>query len=418
MSTINEKIESMTLATDVQGLKRNIRIVYALAFFHTFMLIAPVLVPFFESKGLNLSEIFYLQAIFATIIVLLEAPSGYLADRMGRRAVLVIGSVAHGAGYLFLVFADGFMGLVVFEIILGIAMSMMSGADLALLYDTERAISAADEEHSHSIAKLSSTKAFANGAGALLGGAMALWSFDAIVFAQAAVSWVCLVLALGLIEPPIEQTPSATTTLGFRAIYDHLLKGDKVLRQVFFAIPLYNLCTFQVGWLVQPYWQEHGLSMLMFGVLWFAQSITVGIASYCGHAIEKHKGAIFALFVIGVLPIIGHFGMAWFNGWYGIGISFILFFCRGLYQVILVNALNRRVPGQVRATVNSLTSLTFRFGFIFTGPLVGHVAQTHGLTSALNMLGISSIFMFLLVMLPLIRTVQTMQRQSTALAPT
>lgn len=411
MSAINTKNNEITNALNLEGMKRNIRIVYALAFFHTFMLIAPVLVPFFESKGLSLSEIFYLQAIFAIVIVILEAPSGYLADKMGRRGVLVIGSVAHGAGYLFLVFADGFWQLAVFEIILGIAMSMMSGADLALLYDTKRAISNAEDEHSHSIAHLTSTKAFANGAGALLGGVMALWSFDAIVLAQAAVSWVCLVLAMLLIEPPIDQAADSATTLDLKAIYRHLIKGDKLLRQVFIAIPLYNLSTFQVGWLVQPYWQEHGLTMFMFGVLWCAQSVTVGIASHCGHAIEKYKGAVFALMVIGILPIIGHFGMAWFDGWYGIGICFILFFCRGLYQVVLVNALNRRVPGRVRATVNSLTSLTFRFGFIFSGPLVGHIAETRGLSTALNLLGVASIMMFLLIILPLIHSVQLMQQK-------
>lgn len=412
MSTINAINSDIIDTIDAQRMKRNIRIVYALAFFHTFMLIAPVLVPFFESKGLSLSEIFYLQAIFATIIVLLEAPSGYLADKMGRRAVLVIGSVAHGAGYLFLVFADGFWQLAVFEIILGVAMSMMSGADLALLYDTERAISKVEDEHSFSIANLASTKAYANGVGALLGGAMALWSFDAIVLAQAAVSWVCLVLAMMLVEPPIEKIENPVTTLNFKAIYRHLIKGDKVLRQIFIAIPLYNLSTFQVGWLVQPYWQEHGLTMLMFGILWCAQSVTVGIASHCGHAIEKRKGAVFALLVIGILPIIGHFGMAWFDGWYGIGICFILFFCRGLYQVVLVNALNKRVPSQVRATVNSLTSLTFRFGFIFSGPVVGHIAETQGLVTALNLLGLASIVMFWLIMLPLIRSVRLLQQQS------
>jgi len=173
MSIINANNSDIINNINVQGMKRKIRIVYALAFFHTFMLIAPVLIPFFESKGLSLSEIFYLQAIYATVIVLLEAPSGYLADKMGRRVVLVIGSVAHGAGYFFLTLAGGFCQLVIFEIILGIAMSMMSGADLAMLYDTEQAISQAEDEHRHSIAQLASTKAFANAAGALLGGAMA-----------------------------------------------------------------------------------------------------------------------------------------------------------------------------------------------------------------------------------------------------
>jgi MFS family permease len=170
------------------SLRRNVRIILALAFFHMFMLIVPVIVPFFESKGLSLSEIFYLQAVYAGIIVLLEAPSGWLADRFGRRTVLLIGSVAHGAGYLWLVFADSYMQLMIFEFLLGIAASMMSGADLAILYDTERALSDSEDSHTGSIAHLSSTKAFAEGAGALAGGALALGSFDLMVLAQAGVS--------------------------------------------------------------------------------------------------------------------------------------------------------------------------------------------------------------------------------------
>src|SRR5690606_4834855 len=116
-----------------------------------------------------------------------------------------------------------------------------------------------------------------------------------------------------------------------------------------------------------------------------------------------------ALTLIGLLPVAGHFGMAWLDGWYGIAVSFILYACRGLYQVILVNALNRRVPGRVRATVNSLTSLSFRFGFVLTGPLVGYIAQNHGLPTALNILGVFSAVMFAVIMLPLIRTVQSLQ---------
>lgn len=398
------------------SLRRNVRIIYALAFFHMFMLIVPVIVPFFESKGLSLSEIFYLQAVYAGIIVLLEAPSGWLADRFGRRTVLLIGSAAHGAGYLWLVFADSFVQLMVFEFLLGIAASMMSGADLAILYDTEKALSDSEDSHTGSIAHLSSTKAFAEGAGALAGGALALGSFDLMVLAQAGVSWVCLVLALLLVEPPCRETAGSKPLRGFKAIYIHLMKGDKVLRQTFLAIPLYNLCTFHVAWLVQPYWEEQGLSLLVFGALWFAQSLTVGVASQWGHYLEKTKGPVFALFLIGLLPIVGHFGMAWLQGWMGIAVCFILFFCRGLYQVIMVNALNRRVPGNVRATVNSLTSLTFRFGFILTGPLIGRVAETQGLHAALSVLGVASIVIFLLIMLPLIKTVKVLQQAKLAAA--
>src|SRR5690606_38711603 len=172
-------------------LKRNIRIIYGLAFVHAFMLIVPVLVPFFQSKGLTLAEVFYLQAVYAATIVLLEAPSGYFADVLGRRMALIVGAVAHGLGYRVLNFADDFFSLMVFEIILGVAMSLMSGADLALLYDSERALAREDMEYIPSVAYLGFFKSVAEGLGALFGGVLALWSFDLMVLMQSLTAWTC-----------------------------------------------------------------------------------------------------------------------------------------------------------------------------------------------------------------------------------
>lgn len=405
-------------AATIFELQRNKRVIYSLSFFRTFMLIVPVIVPFFESKGLSLAQVFYLQALYASAIVILEAPSGYFADRIGRRTVLLIGSIAHGIGYLWLNFSNSFTDLVVFELFLGFAVSLMSGADLALLYDTEKALAESEETHTASIAHLSFTKSVAEGSGALIGGALALWSFDAMVLAQSIVACVCFGLAILLFEPPNSSEEGEVTLLGFKAIYSHVMQGDALLRKVFIAMPIYNLSTFHVVWLVQSYWEEQGISLIIFGGLWFAQSLTVGIASKCGFAMEKYKGAAFSLAVLGLLPIAAHFGMAWVGGWAGIGICFVLFFCRGLHQVILTNALNRRIPGSVRATVNSLTSLTFRFGFILTGPLIGHLAESRGLSAALNILGLSSIAVFFLIMLPLIKAVRLLApANATNLAP-
>ncbi|MDO8908163.1 MAG: MFS transporter [Pseudohongiella sp.] len=398
-------------------LKRNIKVIYALAFFHMFMLIVPVLVPFFQSKGLSLAEVFYLQAVYAAAIVLLEAPSGYFADVMGRRLALIVGAAAHGLGYLWLNFADDFFGLIIFELILGFAMSMLSGADLALLYDSEKALAQEDQEHAPGVAHLGFTKSLAEGSGALLGGVLAMWSFDLMVLMQSVTAWICLALALLITEPPLDvesatdgvvdtSAPTKRNAVSFREIWQHVAKGDPILRLVFIALPMYNLVSINVTWLVQPYWDDMGLSLALFGVLWCAQSITVAIATQCGFALEKKKGAVFALVVIGILPMAGVFGMAWIGGWIGLAFGFVLFFCRGLYQVILVNALNRRIPGKFRATVNSLNSLVFRFGFIVTGPALGFVADHYGLGAALSLIGVGSALTFVLVMLPLIKAVK------------
>jgi len=396
-------------------LHRNIKIIYALAFFYCFMVIVPVIVPFFMAKGLSLAEIFYLQAIFATAIVVFEAPSGYFADVFGRRTALLIGSLLHGLAYLILNFADDLASLILFEILAGVAASLLSGADLALLYDTQKALhDGEDIAHSKTIAQLGFFRSSSEGLGALVGGALALWSFDIMVLVQSAAAWMCLILAFLIIEPPDKNRKKSSDRVQIASILRHLFMGDPVLRNVVIAIPLYNLATFHVAWLMQPYWAAQGISLSMFGLLWFSQSIVVAAAAKFGFVIERRYGAVFSLMLMGVLPIAGHFGMAWAQGWSGILIGLLLFVSRGLNQVILVNAMNRRIPSEFRATANSLTSFLFRLAFIATGPMIGYLTEVRSLELTLNLLGVSSILIFAFVMLPLIRSVQALPKQLAA----
>lgn len=396
-------------------LQRNITAIYALAFFQCFMVIVPVIVPFFVAKGLSLADIFYLQAVFATTIVLLEAPSGYFADLFGRKFALILGAILHAVGYLMLNFANDLSSLIVFEITLGIAMSLLSGADLAILYDTQKALEQDDSaEHSQVIANLGFFKSGAEALGALVGGALALVSFDLMVLVQSGTAWIVPALALLVVEPPYRESRNAKERIKLLDILRHLLVQDPVLRQIVIAIPLYSLASFLVAWLVQPYWEEQGLSLALFGLLWFAQSMSVAVANRFGYSIERRFGAPAALLVIGLLPIVGHLGLAWFSGWLGIAMGMLIFAGRGLTQVILVNALNRRVPGDFRATANSFTSFLFRLGFIISGPIVGYLAETQGLTVTLNVMAAGFAVVFITIMLPLIQLVRSIQQRAAA----
>lgn len=120
-----------------QGLQGNIPKSMVLAFFQVFLVIVPILVPFFQDHGLTMEEVFLTQAFFGAIIVAMEVPSGVLADRFGRKRALVLGALFLALGHMSLLWANDLIGFLVFEGLLGVGVSLMSGADLALLYDTE-----------------------------------------------------------------------------------------------------------------------------------------------------------------------------------------------------------------------------------------------------------------------------------------
>ena len=128
--------------TDRQKLQRNISRALYLRFFQAFMVLVPVAVPFFQSKGLLMRDVFTLQALFAGVVLLAEVPSGYMADLFGRRRVLLVGALFCGLGHSLLLIAEGFWTLALYELLLGISFSLTSGSDLALLYDSELALGA------------------------------------------------------------------------------------------------------------------------------------------------------------------------------------------------------------------------------------------------------------------------------------
>ncbi len=120
-----------------RSLKNNIPTIYLMGFFQNFLVVLPVFVPLLQGYGLSMAEVLQTQALFALTIAMLEVPSGYCADLWGRRPVLILGTALNAIGFLSLLWADSFLDFVVYEIILGIGFSLVSGTDLALLYDTE-----------------------------------------------------------------------------------------------------------------------------------------------------------------------------------------------------------------------------------------------------------------------------------------
>ncbi len=393
-------------------LERNLPVLYGFSFFWLSMVIIPVIVPLFESRGLTLAQVFYLQAIFAGFVVLFEVPSGYIADVFGRKNALVAGSIFHGIGFTWLCFAEGFFELVIFEMIVGLGMSLLSGADLSLLYDSQAALKHSPARKMQGIAHLRFVKSMAEGLSALLGGFLIVYSFDATLLANAIFAWGPLAMSFFLVEAPFSRMASNQPIGNLKRVVGHLFFEDKLLRLVCLNITFFSLSTFYVVWLLQPYWRDLGVPLTMFGVLWAAQSFLFAMVSKMCQPFEARYGARPVLLIMAALPIAGYFGMANSGGLVGILFSFTFFASRGLNQVILTDALNSRVPSEFRATANSMTSFVFRGIYIFTGPLIGLIIDWKDMYFALNSLGVICVFLFVLILIPLLREIDR-QNQAT-----
>jgi len=67
---------------------------YAYAFFKDFSFFTAVLVPFFTKWGnISLFQITLLQSWFSFWVFILEVPTGAIADKIGRKHSIVLGSL-------------------------------------------------------------------------------------------------------------------------------------------------------------------------------------------------------------------------------------------------------------------------------------------------------------------------------------
>ena len=386
-------------------LQNNIRTIYLMGFFHSFMVVIPVFVPLLQGHGLSMSEVLQTQAMFALTIALCEVPSGYIADTWGRRETILLGAALNAVGFLSLLGADSFMDFLLYEVILGVGFSLISGADLALLYDTELYLQErglpGGAGPGKSLSRLIAIEAAASGVAGVVASLLLLWSLDAVVLVQAFTGLLPLLLGLTLAEAPRPRRQGEHRD-NARRIVDLLLFGKPVVFWTAFAIAVFGLLAVYVFWIYQKYWELQGVPLGWFGYIWAAFALTVSLAARYSAALEQRLGTRGVLCLIALLPLLGLLGMALGSGWIGVLFGFAIQISRGLSMSLFYEALNRRVPGDFRATVNSLVSLAVRAIFIVTGPVLGFALDRYGMQATL--LGLVALFapVAALVLVPLV----------------
>jgi MFS family permease len=121
---------------------RNIRLFIAFRVFFNCRFYYPVFTILFLDYGLTLEQFALLNAAWAATIVLLEVPSGALADTVGRRNLLVFSGILMVLEMILLCFAPrGNPGLLFAlflanRVLSGAAEACASGADEAIAYDS------------------------------------------------------------------------------------------------------------------------------------------------------------------------------------------------------------------------------------------------------------------------------------------
>jgi len=106
----------------------------------------PVLILALSKLGHMSNEQIFLSEAFATgLILILDAPSGMLADLIGRKKCVIIGKILFLISLLFMAFMTSPIHGYIANAFWAIGVSLKSGADSALIYDELKKRNALDE---------------------------------------------------------------------------------------------------------------------------------------------------------------------------------------------------------------------------------------------------------------------------------
>ena len=347
-----------------------------------FMLFMPIIVLFYQDNGLEMQDIFVLKAVYSIAIVVLEIPSGYLADALGRKTTLIIGSVLGFGGFVIYSFTFGFWGFLVAEMTMGIGQSLISGADSAMLYDTLKAMKKKDR-YLKLEGRMVSVGNFAEAIAGILGGLLAEISLRAPFYAQSVVAFIGIPAAIMLIEPLRHEKLTKMRFRDILGVVRYALVENRQLKWNIIFSAVIGSTTLTMAWFVQPYFKHVDLPLTLFGVFWTLLNLSVAVTSYYAYKVEYRLGPKRMILMIALLIPMLYFILSRIDVVWGIAVLFVFYLVRGVATPVLKDYINRLAQSQTRATVLSVRNFLIRVIFAGVGPFLGWYTDHFTLASAL-----------------------------------
>ena len=365
----------------------NIYKLYIIKLAKWFMLVMPIVVLFYESNGLSVRHVFILQAIYSVSVVVLEIPSGYMADVLGRKLTLISGAVLGFLGFLIYSCSYGFWGFLVAEVVLGIGQSFISGADSAMLYDSLK-----QDNREHEYAKYEgftmSIGNFAEAIAGVAGGFLATISLRTPYIIQTVIAFFAIPAAIALVEPK-KVTDSAMP--GLKAIFRvvrYSLVESKELRYNIIVSSVIGCGTLTMAWFVQPFFIQINLPVKWYGVLWTMLNILVGITAIFAFRFDKRYGQIKLVTAIVIVISVCFALVGLIASYWALAVLILFYLLRGVATPVLKDYINRLCDSNIRATVLSVRNFVIRIMFSIIAPIVGWMCDAYSLSIALYLVAI------------------------------
>ena len=341
----------------------------------------PIIVLFYEDHGLGLQDVFILKSVYSLTAVILEIPSGYLADVWGRRRCLIFGCILFFTGYLCYSYTSTFQAFLIAEIFLGIGQTLVNGADSALLYDTTVHYNK-KELYLRYEGRITMIGNFAEAIAGIFGGLLAAYSLRFPFYGQAMIAFTGIPAAFALQEFNIKNRIQSPVKEIMKIIKYSLVTNKQLCYNIMFS-GIIGAATLTMAWFVQPLLMYLNTPTSYYGIIWTVLNLTVGMAALCSDRLDRYFGMNKMNLFILIFIVGGYVALAYNLSYFGLFVLFIFYIFRGFATPILKGYINQITFSEMRATVLSIRNFVIRLIFAAIAPFIGWLNDFYSLQTAL-----------------------------------
>ncbi len=333
-----------------------------------------------DERGLTLGQVLLFEAVFAAITVAAEVPTGMVADRFGRRLSLLASGILTALGITVFGLAGSFELLLLAFALFGVGLSLMSGADDAMLFDSLTPLGRGGE-FARLAGRFNAMAWGANAVTAMIGAGLAqVTSLSLPIAISGAFGLLAAFLALRFTEPPARGEPVPFLHIGARAVRRVLGAREMWSLVLFFAAVLVSAAL--VFTVFQPIATELGAPVWSLGAIAATMTISSAFGGWMSAATERRLGLPRTLAVAGVaVPLALLAGAAGAHALFPLILLSPLAW--NVLHPLVADYLARRTPDRERATVLSLNSMASQLATVMATPAVGLLVDGRGTGTAL-----------------------------------
>jgi MFS family permease len=359
--------------------------------FKEIYIIGPVVAIFYLDKGLSFTDIMLLQSACWISSFIFEVPSGAFADKFGRKLSILIGVLLQIISLLIFVFGNNYFEFLIGEMIFGVGIALISGADSAMIYDyllEQKRENEFNKIQGHAMFLQFMLGAFAN----IVAGFCYKFSPE-LPYLIATGNVILGGLFISFFKEVRNYKKDGKHSIkqyseqikdGFLYILTH-----KKLR----ALTIFTFCFFAFyrssHWFYQPYMQTTDVPVEYFGLFYAGMNLVAAISSkYNSLFLKITKGkTLVSLSLVFSLTYIfmGIVGRQW-----GMAASYVQQVIRGVQGPIIEKYINKHAPSNKRATIISFNALSGSISSaIIINPLMGILMDRIGVFKTQITMGIA-----------------------------